>query len=179
MVEPDDILRPMSDSLPDDDGTRQLTVADPDGPGLRHFAVVGDTYTFLIEGEATQGRYALIDMLIPPGGGPPRHRHNFEEMFHVLAGRFEITLRDEVSVAEPGMTVNVPANVPHRFRNLSDEHGRLLCLVSPAGLERFFAEFGDPVASRTAPAPDLTDDERKQRMQKAMALAPGYGIENL
>lgn len=68
------------------DGIRSLTVADPDDPSLRHFAVVGDTYTYLIEGEAAEGRYALIDMLIPAGGDPPPHRHDFEEMFHVLDG---------------------------------------------------------------------------------------------
>lgn len=30
-------------TIPADDPTRKLTVADPDGPDLRHVAVVGDT----------------------------------------------------------------------------------------------------------------------------------------
>jgi hypothetical protein len=40
-----------------------------------------DAYTILVTGAQTSGRYCLIDMLVPPGGGPPPHRHDFEEMF--------------------------------------------------------------------------------------------------
>jgi quercetin dioxygenase-like cupin family protein len=29
----------------------------------------------------------VIDMHVPPGGGPPPHRHDFEEMFTVLEAR--------------------------------------------------------------------------------------------
>ena len=166
-------------SLPADDGTRGLTIAVPDDPGLRHFAVVGDTYTYLIEGDATDGRYALIDMLIPAGAGPPPHRHAFEEMFHVLEGRVEVTVRDQKSTAEQGTTVNIPSNVPHHFTNITDEPVRLLCMVAPSGLEKYFAEFGDPLDSRTSPAPTLSEDEQKQRMEKANSVAANYGIENL
>lgn len=168
-----------STPLPADDGTRAPTRVDPDAPGLTHIAVVGDTYTYLIEGRDTNGRYALIDMLIPAGGGPPPHRHDFEEMFHVLDGMIEVTVRAETLSAAPGMTVNIPANVPHAFKNAGDVPARLLCMVTPSGLEEFFAEFGDEVASRTAPAPPLTDSEQQARMEKARAAAPRYGIENL
>jgi len=166
-------------SLPPDDRTRELTLANPDDDSLRHLAVVGDTYTFLINGENTAGRYALIDMLIPAGGGPPPHRHDFEEMFHVLDGRIEVTLRDKATSAGAGETVNVPANVPHAFHNATDQSVRLLCMVSPAGLEEYFAEFGDPVPSRTTPAPKLSDEERGARMRTAVQRAPHYGIETL
>jgi hypothetical protein len=49
----------------------------------------------------------------------------------------------------------------------------------PPRLEEYFAEFGDPVASAGAPAPELTDDERSERIQKAGALAAQYRIEIL
>lgn len=90
-----------------------------------------------------------------------------------------MTLRDEKSTATKRTTVNIPANVSHSLRNTSDAPLRLLCMVSPSGLEKHFAEFGDDVASRTSPAPDLSEDEQKERMAKANALAPKYGIENL
>lgn len=77
--------------IPPDDGLRQLTVVTPEDDTLPHLAVVGDTYTILISGEDTAGRYALIDMLIPAGGGPPPHRHDFEEMFQILDGEVEVT----------------------------------------------------------------------------------------
>jgi quercetin dioxygenase-like cupin family protein len=166
--------------LPDDDPARRLAVARPDDPALVHLAVVGDTYTILISGEQTAERFTLIDMLIPAGGGPPRHRHDFEECFRVLEGSIEVTLRDEPPVRlEAGETVNIPANAPHAFHNPADVTARLLCTAAPAGLERFFAEFGDPVASRTAPSPELTDTERQERLGRAMAAAPRYGVEML
>jgi quercetin dioxygenase-like cupin family protein len=163
--------------IPPDDEARSLTVADPDDPALTHLAVVGDTYTVLVTGAQTGGRYALIDMLIPAGGGPPPHRHDFEEMFHVLEGEVEVTVRGETSRAGVGQTVNIPSLAPHAFRNPTDGKIRLLCMVSPAGLEEYFAGFGDPVQSRTAPAPQLSEAELGQRMQRAERLADRYRID--
>jgi len=166
--------------LPADDGARGLEIARPDDSALTHLAVVGDTYTVLLSGEQTAGRYALIDMLIPPGRGPPPHRHDFEESFRVLEGSIEVRMRDLPPVRlEAGETANVPANAPHSFRNAGDVPARLLCTVAPAGLERFFAEFGDPVPTRTSPAPPLSDAEREERLRRAMARAPEYGMELL
>ena len=165
---------------PDDDLTRHLAIARPDDPALVHLAVVGDTYTVLISGEQTSGRFAMIDMLIPPGGGPPSHRHNFEECSRVLEGAIDVHLRDLPPVRlDAGESVNIPANAPHSFRNVAQAPARLLCTVSPSGLEKFFAEFGDPVPTRTSQAPHLSDAERQERLQRAMAKAPGYGMEIL
>jgi quercetin dioxygenase-like cupin family protein len=163
-----------------DDPTRELAIARSDDEALLHLAVVGDTYTVVLSGEQTDGRFAMLDMLIPPGGGPPPHRHAFEECFRVLAGSIEVQLRDLPPLRlEAGDSVNIPANAPHAFRNTAGEEARLLCTVAPAGLERFFAEFGDPVATRTSPAPELSDAERRNRLERAAAKAPEYGIEML
>ena len=76
--------------LPADDRSREMTVARPEtDAALPHVAVVGNVYTILVSGRQSGGRYALIDMYVPPGGGPPPHRHDFEEMFHVLEGVVE------------------------------------------------------------------------------------------
>jgi quercetin dioxygenase-like cupin family protein len=163
-------------TVPPDDGIRQLALARPDSPDLRHIAMVGDTYTILLSGADTGGRYALIDMLVPAGGGPPPHRHQFDEMFHVLEGELEVTFRGETSVVGAGESANVPANAPHAFRNVTEGTVRMLCLVSPAGLEEYFAEVGEPVASRTSPAPEAG---REAQMQRAQALAARYHIELL
>jgi quercetin dioxygenase-like cupin family protein len=143
-------------------------------------AVVGDTYTVLLSGEQTAGRFAMLDMLIPPGGGPPPHRHGFEECFRVLAGSLEVHVRDLPPVRlEAGDSANIPANAPHTFRNAADVAARLLCTVVPSGIEKYFAEFGDPVPSRTSPAPRLSDAERQDRLRRAIARAPDYGVEIL
>jgi hypothetical protein len=57
-------------AIPPDDPRRLLAVARPDeDQTLPHLGVVGDTYTILLTGEDTAGRYTLIDMHVPPGGG--------------------------------------------------------------------------------------------------------------
>jgi hypothetical protein len=49
-------------------------------------AVVGDSYRTVISGKDTGGAYAVIEMLIPPGGGPGPHAHaGFEETFRVCS----------------------------------------------------------------------------------------------
>ena len=171
---------PTTTPLPPDDLNRLLTVAQPnDDQSLLHIAVVGDTYTILVAGKDTSGRYTLIDMLIPPGGGPPPHRHDFEEMFSVLEGEIEVTFRGKTSVARAGTTVNIPANAPHQFQNLSGKTVRLLCLCAPSGQEEFFMEVGIPVATRTTPAPTLDEAAQEAFRKQSMALAPKYRTELL
>lgn len=168
-----------SGQLGPDDESRQLSVVDPDDPGLEHVGVVTDTYTILLTAADTGGRYALLDMLIPPGGGPPLHRHDFEEMFHVMDGEIVVTFRDATVTAKTGPTVNIPALAPHHFTNESDRPARLLCMVSPPGLDQYFAAFGVPLPSRTAPAPKQGAEELQKALADAQPLARRYRIQNL
>jgi quercetin dioxygenase-like cupin family protein len=166
--------------VPDDNPKRSLTHVSPDtDESLPHLGIVGDTYTILVSGADTAGRYTLIDMHVPPGGGPPPHRHDFEEMFTILDGEIELTFRGVSAVATAGETINVPANAPHAFRNVSERPARLLCLCSPAGQEEFFKEVGVPVAHRTEPPPALDDAATAAFIAKAVALAPKYRTELL
>lgn len=167
-------------TVPPDDLRRYLALARPnsDEP-LPHLGVVGDTYTLLLTGKDTAGRFCLIDMLVPPGGGPPPHRHDFEEMFSVLDGEIEITFRGAKSVLRAGETANIPSNAPHQFRNTSERPARLLCLCSPAGQEEFFAAVGIPLATRTTPCPKLDQTAMAAFKEKATALAANYRTELL
>src|SRR5437762_1326657 len=58
-------------------------------------------------------------MMIPPGGGPGPHRHDFEESFTILEGEIETNFRGRQSVVRAGETINIPANAPHSFKNVS------------------------------------------------------------
>jgi quercetin dioxygenase-like cupin family protein len=165
--------------IPDDDLRRALTVAQPDSQKAPHVGVVGDTYTILLNGEDTNGRFCLIDMHVPPGGGPPPHRHDFEETFVILEGQLELSFRGNKSVARAGDTVNIPANAPHQFHNSSQQAVRMLCLCSPAGQEKFFLEVGVPVATRTTPPPKLDKDAQEKLVTKMKQLAPKYRTELL
>jgi hypothetical protein len=62
---------PPAQMIPADDLNRRVVHVRSDDPNLSHVGVVGDTYTVLLTGKDTAGRYCLIDMYIPPHGGPP------------------------------------------------------------------------------------------------------------
>jgi quercetin dioxygenase-like cupin family protein len=166
-------------AIPADDPSRKLTVADPDSSKVRHVAVVGGTYSILVSGAQTAGRYCLIDMIVPDGGGPPLHRHDFEEMFTLLKGELAFTFRGETTTVRAGSSVNIPANAPHVFKNTSGSTVHMLCMCTPAGQEEFFVEVGDPLDSRTSPLPKLDKAGMEERMKKAKALAPKYHTELL
>jgi quercetin dioxygenase-like cupin family protein len=169
-----------SPTIPPDDLQRNLALARPDeDQKLPHIGLAGDTYTILLTGRDTAGRYCLIDMHVPPGGGPPPHRHDFEEMFTVLEGEIEVTFRGAKSTLRAGETANIPANAPHQFRNASAGPARLLCLCSPAGQEEYFMAVGVPVATRTTPPPKLDGAAQAALKAKALALASKYRTEFL
>ncbi len=164
-------------ALPADDLARHLKIAQP-GKG-EHIGLVGDTYTITVTGDDTAGRFCVIDMHIPPGGGPPPHRHDFEETFVVLDGEIEATFRGKKSVVRAGDTINVPSNAPHQFHNGSAQPARMICICSPAGNEMFFREVGTPVATRTTPPPKLDEKQEAAFIEKVKALAPKYRTELL
>jgi quercetin dioxygenase-like cupin family protein len=166
-------------SIPSDDPKRTLTVSNADDPNLPHIGLVGDTYTILLSGKDTAGRFCLIDMHVPPGGGPPPHRHDFEESFTVLEGEIEAIFRGAKSVVAAGKTIHIPANAPHQFHNSGDKPARLLCTCSPAGQEEFFAQVGIPVATRTTAPAKLDDKDQAELKAKAAALAAKYKTEFL
>ena len=117
--------------IPPDDPKRNLTLARPDN--LTHVGLVGDTYTITVTGEDTNGRFCVIDMHIPPRGGPPPHRHDFEETFILLEGEIEATFRGKKSIVRAGDTLNIPANAPHQFHNTSTASGAHALYLLPGG----------------------------------------------
>jgi mannose-6-phosphate isomerase-like protein (cupin superfamily) len=164
-------------TIPPDNPKRNLTVGQADQ--LPHIGLVGDTYTITVTGDDTDGRFCVIDMHIPPGGGPPPHRHDFEETFILLEGEMQATFRGKKSIVRAGDTLNIPANAPHQFHNTSTEPVRMLCICSPAGQEKFFLEVGVPVATRTTSPPKLGEKEQAAFIEKVKALAPKYRTELL
>ena len=166
--------------IPPDDIQRKLVQSQSDSVGnFSHIGVVGDTYTILLSGKETAGRFCLIDMYIPPGGGPPPHRHDFEEAFTLLEGKLDFIFRGTRSILGLGSTVNIPANAPHQFHNSSAQSARMLCICSPSGQEEFFREVGVPVTTRTSPPPKLDETAQAEFIKKAIALAPKYQTELL
>jgi len=166
-------------ALPVDDLSRAIAVAQADSPTATHVGLVGNTYTITVAGKDTDDRFCVIDMHVPPGGGPGPHRHDFEETFILLEGEVEMTFRGEKSIVRAGATVNVPSNAPHQFHNSSTRPVRMICICSPAGNDRFFLEVGVPVATRTTAPPRLDDKQMAEFLEKVKSIAPKYHTELL
>jgi mannose-6-phosphate isomerase-like protein (cupin superfamily) len=110
---------------------------------------------FIIRGDDTSGRFALIEHTIPPRKlAAPIHTHeNEDEYSYVLSGRMGAMIGDQVVEAGPGELVIKPRGIPHSFWNAGDEEVRLLELISPGGFDQYFAELA-PLLS-VAGEPDL------------------------
>ena len=140
----------------------------------RTIAVVGDVYRFLATGEDTNGKYAMWEAIVPPGGGPPPHVHSPEEEgFYVLDGEVTVHIGDKRVVATAGMFANMPVGTPHSFKNESSKPAKMLISVAPAGLEQMFFEVGVPLAEGATTALPPT----KEEIEKLLAIAPRYGVE--
>jgi uncharacterized cupin superfamily protein len=96
----------------------------------------------------------------------PVHRHTREDEYSfILAGRWGFWQGGSVAFAGPGDLVYKPRDVWHTFWNATDEPGRLLEVISPAGFEQFFAELADMIAA--GPMDD----------QALAALNAAYGLQ--
>ncbi len=140
----------------------------------RTIAVVGDVYRFLATGEETDGKYAMWEAIVPPGGGPPPHIHSREEeSFYILEGEITFHVGDERIVATAGTFANMPVGSLHSFKNETNKTARMILSVAPAGLEQMFFEVGVPLEEGSTEALPPT----KQEIEKLLAVAPNYGIE--
>src|SRR5271170_6975468 len=103
----------------------------------RTIAVVGDVYRFLATGDDTNGKYALWEAIVPPGGGPPPHVHSREEEgFYILEGEITFHIGDERIVATAGMFANMPVGTPHSVKNERSKPAKRLISVAPAGIKK-------------------------------------------
>jgi len=151
--------------------TPPITIGPEEGLNI---SVVGDTYRILINGKQTGGAFAVIDMLIPPGGGPGPHAHaGFQESFYVVDGEIEVKSEVSTYIAKKGAFVSIPkGGIVHCFKNKTDKLAHLLCTVVPSGLEEFFMEIGQPVAVGAFLPPPPMDEEA---MKKILPIVEKYG----
>lgn len=128
----------------------------------KHLMVLTDLITVKLGKEETHGAFLLLEVLVPPGGGVPLHRHPPSETFYILHGTFSFALGPDeaplsTSTLSTGDIVHVSGRLPHSYTNIGAEPGKMLVTLTPAeNAEEFFEEIGillhDPSA-RPAPAP--------------------------
>ena len=143
-----------------------FVVGPKDGESL---AVLGDTHRIVVSGSQTNGEYAVIEIIVPPGGGPGPHSHpDFHETFYVIEGEVELQSEQGSRTAKQGDLVVIPkGGVIHHFKNASGKTAKLWFTVVPAGLDALFQEVGTPVEpGQLVPRPTMTD-EMKQKLETA------------
>ena len=109
---------------------------------------------FILSASQIANDFLLVEAEVDPGGGPPRHLHTREdETFIIQAGRFAIRVGEETVEAGPGDSLFAPRNVPHVWRCISEEPGRMLDLVTPGtNFEAFARAIVEQQISLTSPA---------------------------
>jgi quercetin dioxygenase-like cupin family protein len=126
---------------------------------------IAHTFSFLATGNDTDGAFALIHCFFRKGFMAPPHYHTLEdESFYVLEGEIDFHVGDKKCRASAGELVVLPKNVPHHF-NLVSETAKALLLITPAGFEVFFQEFGRPAQSLDLP-PVPTENPREELFAK-------------
>lgn len=109
----------------------------------------GDAPSFVLLGsEVTvlhvepNGAYSLLEWRTPSGSpSPPVHLHRHtDEALYVLSGSLGLLVDERQGVYGRGSFCVIRRGQRHTFWNPGDEVAAYLALVSPPGLERYFAE---------------------------------------
>jgi hypothetical protein len=127
----------------------------PAGSGPAYWGP-GDQITFLLTGEQTGGAFFLA-----------------EETFYVQQGTLTVQVGDKTLQASPGDCVYLPRGIAHCFKNTGDIDAKFMVVVTPAGLENFFAGAFRPAADDSAP-PLTIDEAMLSRLLTAAAI---HGLE--
>lgn len=141
----------------------------------RHFDVFGLLLSFRVLPEEVDGKFALMEAVVPPGLGAPPNSHAGEtEAFRVLEGDFMFMVDGQAVPARAGDTIIVPDGAPHAFRCTGDAPGRLLIVNAPGQMHvDFFRGVGRPLLddSKLPAPPDGPPD-----MAKVMQIAQATGM---
>ncbi len=137
-------------------------------------SVVGDPYAILVDGAQTGDEYAVIEMRVAPGNGPPPHTHTREhECFYIVSGELTFFTQGQSCVARAGALFHAPRGIEHTFRNTGTEPARALIYVTPAGLEGYFRAIGEPLSPGASAGVPVTE----AHVRRLLDLAPQYGLQ--
>lgn len=153
---------------------------DPAPEGPLTLDLFGTLVTFQVRSADTEGAYAILEMVVPPGRATPlMHVHAASETFQILEGEFEFHVSHDgptkVFRASPGDMAHIPPNVPHAFRNVAKSASSLQVVMAPGSMEGYFLELGTlTVNTRTQLKPAKPPDKKLLN-----EIGQKYGIELL
>lgn len=149
-----------------------IVLPDEGGRALWH---LGALLTFKALGSETNGQFWALEGLADRNMAVPLHAHRHEdELWYVIEGTIRFTVGDEVRDAGPGTFAYIPRDLPHTFQVLSDT-ARWFGVGTPAGLDDWFFETGEPALAMTLPPPpDAPPD-----IEMIVTSLRNYGTETL
>ena len=126
------------------------TVVRNDGEGDAYW-VLGGLYEVKVSSDESNGSVTVMEFTIPEGAGPPPHIHDGDETVRVLEGSARFHVGDDTVELGPGAVLHFPAGTQETFEPV----GRVKVLVAytPGGIDKFFAEAGEPAQAREIPPP--------------------------
>jgi mannose-6-phosphate isomerase-like protein (cupin superfamily) len=136
---------------------------------------LGALLTFKALGAETGGQFWALEGLADEHMAVPLHSHSREdEIWYVLEGEIVFTVGDSELTAGPGTFAYIPRDTPHTFR-VASKTARWFGIGTPAGLDNWFFETGEPAQSLTLPPPRSSPPD----VAAIVASLQAYGTETL
>jgi quercetin dioxygenase-like cupin family protein len=108
--------------------------------------LLSHTVAWKVDGNDSNGHFAIFEMTDTTGGCAPVHSHPWEETFYMLEGEIEVRVGNRQEMLIPGSVGHIPANVVHTFKVCS-ARARALVIIAPAMGEAFYRELGEKITS--------------------------------
>ncbi len=122
---------------------------------------LGVLWIILVDGEQTDGRYSLMEQLMPQDSGPAPHVHPFnDEGFYVINGSMDMRVGEQTLSATQGNSVWIPRRTVHAFK-VTSPTCRVLNSFAPAGMEQLIKSLAQRAESLELPPKDLETDPKK------------------
>jgi len=95
---------------------------------------VGMSHEFVGAQHDTKISFFLV--VAEPDGGPPLHRHKYDEVVYVISGRADWTVNGQEREAKAGDVFVVKAGEPHKFVSSHDDPVRQIDIHLNATFEQ-------------------------------------------
>jgi quercetin dioxygenase-like cupin family protein len=115
----------------------------PEERANESFYVLGETLAPKLTNDMGSA-IEIFDTSGPTGGGPPTHRHAWEEVYIVTKGVLDVTVDGETTRLGPGGFAHVPANTPHSYHTVED--AEFLTIVTKGNASKFFRQVSSEVS---------------------------------
>jgi quercetin dioxygenase-like cupin family protein len=126
----------------------------------------GVRFDYKVESADSGGSLAVLEVEIPAKTLVKPHNHTREDEFSlILAGTVGVRVGDRVLQADAGASLVKPRGTPHAMWNADSTPARVVEILSPGGLERYFQELPPILAHEDGAGP-----------KEYYELAERYGI---